>query len=97
MTDGPAASPEAAAVRTKRPAPMMAPIPRAMRLLAVRVRLRSLWLACSSSTFSDFLRVRLIRFAGDELSDLQNITSCDGRGENTVLLVVTVTTGTITR
>src|ERR1700682_5142296 len=60
ITDGPAFSAEAAAVRMNRPAPMMAPTPRATRLLAVKVRLRWLSLACARSTASDFLRVRLI-------------------------------------
>src|SRR5688572_5669716 len=37
ITAGPAASPAAAAVRTKSPAPIMAPIPRAIRLAGPRV------------------------------------------------------------
>src|SRR5579884_2723655 len=60
VTAGPALSAEAAAVRTNRPAPMMAPTPRATRLLAVRVRFRSPWLARASRTSSDLRRVRSI-------------------------------------
>ena len=37
ITEGPAASPDAAAVRTNKPAPMIAPMPRAIKLLAGQV------------------------------------------------------------
>src|SRR5450755_758484 len=59
-TEGPADSADAAAVRTKRPAPMMAPTPSATRLRVVRVRFSSLWEAWFSSPAKDFFRLRLI-------------------------------------
>src|SRR5215472_12231637 len=72
-TEGPAASEDASAVRINRPAPMIAPMPRATRLFAVKVRLRWLSWACASSTVNDFLRVRLIRF-------LSNLSECCAGG-----------------
>src|SRR5580692_4966244 len=62
ITPDPASCADAAAVRTNRPAPITAPMPRAIRLFAVSVRFRVLWLARSSSDSRDFLRVRLIRY-----------------------------------
>src|SRR5580658_2245800 len=60
ITPVPASCADAAAVRTNRPAPMTAPMPRAIRLFAVSVLFSVLWLARSSSDSRDFLRVRLI-------------------------------------
>src|SRR5437868_7463822 len=53
VTDGPALLAAAAAVRTKRPAPMIAPMPSPMRSKGPSVRLRPAWpsaSACSCST-----------------------------------------------
>ena len=63
VTAGPAWAPAAAAVLTNKPAPMIAPIPRATRLPAVRVLLRPVSEdACSNKTVSDFFRNKLIQF-----------------------------------
>src|SRR5580692_3486635 len=59
VTAGPAASADAAAVRTKRPAPMIAPIPSATRPRTVKERLSRLSLACCKSVASDFFLVKL--------------------------------------
>jgi hypothetical protein len=68
VTAGPAASAAAAPVLTNNPAPIMAPIPKAIRLLAPSVRFKpdSLSEVCASKPSVDFilhkLVVQLIRF-----------------------------------
>jgi len=63
VTAGPAACPAAAAVLTNKPAPIMAPIPRATRLPAPRVRFKpdSPVLACASIADRDFFANKLIQ------------------------------------
>src|ERR1700722_14211604 len=80
MTPDPASCADAAAVRTNRPAPMTAPMPRAIRLFAVSVLFRVLWLARSSSDSRDFLRVRLIGIPIDYQTRQASGPTCGARG-----------------
>ena len=55
-----AVSDAAAAVRTNKPAPIIAPIPKAIKLPAPRVRFIWLFSACANKSTSDFFLQMLI-------------------------------------